>query len=69
MSVHSDLGVLEEPRALSELSDDTTGQLTTEWVLVTTFLVMPMVMLIPALLGMIRLYFYRTAELVGLPFP
>ena len=62
-------GVLEEPRGLAELPGDASGQLTTEWVLVTTFVVMPMVLLIPVLLGMIRLYFYRIAEVVHLPFP
>lgn len=62
-------GVLDEPRGLVELSDDSTGQLTTEWVLVTTFVVMPMILLIPVLIGMIRLYFHRIAEVVHLPFP
>ena len=64
-----DQPVLEERRALVELSDDVSGQLVTEWVLVTAFVVMPMILLIPTLLGMIRLYFYRTAEVVHLPFP
>jgi len=62
-------GVLDRPRALTDLADDVNGQLITEWVLVTTFVVMPMIMIIPALLGMIRLYFLRTAEVVHLPFP
>ncbi len=69
MRTIDDQAVLEERRALVELGDDVTGQLVTEWVLVTAFVVMPMILLIPTLLGMIRLYFYRIAEVVHLPFP
>jgi len=62
-------GILDEPRRLSDLEADTTGQLATEWVLVTAFVVMPMIMMIPVIIGMIKLYFYRTAEIIRLPFP
>lgn len=57
------------PRHLSELEDDASGQLATEWILVTGLLVMPMIILIPSFLAMIRTYFYRVAEVVHLPFP
>jgi len=69
MTVQGEPGVLNEPRGLVELPDDSCGQLTTEWVLVTTFVVMPMILMIPFLLGMIRLYFHRIAEVIHLPFP
>lgn len=59
----------KEARGLGELPADSSGQLTTEWVLVTTLVVMPIVLLIPVLLGMTRLYFLRIAEVVHLPFP
>ena len=62
-------GVFEDPRGLARLGSDQDGQLATEWVLVTAFLVMPMVVAIPSALVMIRKYFYRVAEVVCLPFP
>lgn len=62
-------GILQSRRSLSELGDDATGQLTTEWVLVTAFAVMPILLWIPFLLGIISTYFHRIADVVGSPFP
>ncbi|MCH1570161.1 MAG: hypothetical protein L7S64_02370, partial [Longimicrobiales bacterium] len=62
-------GVLNSRRHLTDLSEESSGQLATEWVLVTAFAVMPMVLTIPYLLGIIRGYFHRIAEVVGSPFP
>ena len=69
MSHSHSRGILSEPRSLTDLEGDASGQLATEWVLVTAFIVMPMIMMIPVIIGMIRLYFYRTAEVIALPFP
>ncbi len=69
MRLSDDQRVLEARRSLVDLSHDVTGQLVTEWVLLTAFVVMPMILVIPTLLGMIRTYFYRIAEVVHLPFP
>ncbi len=66
---NDDRGILSSPRGLVELGDDSNGQLVTEWVLVLGFAVMPMILLIPTFLGIIQTYFYRIAEVVGLPFP
>lgn len=62
-------GVLQSRRSLTELGDESSGQLATEWVLVTAFAVMPMVLTIPFLLGIISTYFHRIADVVGSPFP
>ncbi|MFT5289092.1 MAG: hypothetical protein ACI82F_001151 [Planctomycetota bacterium] len=67
--VQPDEGCLDRRRELTDLQEDSNGQLITEWVLLTALIVMPMIILIPSLLGMIRLYFYRTAEVISLPFP
>ena len=61
--------ILGRRRELAELADDTAGQLAVEWLLVTALIVMPIVLWIPYLVGIIRTYFYRIAEVVGLPFP
>jgi hypothetical protein len=60
---------LSRPRSLHALASDTQGQLMTEWVLVTAVVVMPLIMLVPTMLWMIDLYFYRIAKVVALPFP
>ena len=41
----------------------------TEWVLVTAVVVMPLIMLVPTMMWMIDVYFYRIAQVVALPFP
>ena len=62
-------GVLNSRRPLSDLSEESSGQLATEWVLVTAFVVLPMILTIPYLLGIIGTYFHRIADVVGSPFP
>lgn len=57
------------PRPLDELNRDATGQLATEWLLVTAFVVIPFIMLIPTMLEMLDSYFNRIAGFVALPFP
>ena len=37
--------------------------------LLTTMVVIPLILLVPGLISMIHLYFYRIAEVVCLPFP
>lgn len=68
-SPEADLTVLGSARQLVELPSDSTGQLAVEWVLI-------MAVILPALAGifyvvwdMIPRYFYRTAEVICLPFP
>ena len=61
--------VLEDPRLLTELGDDADGQLATEWVLLAALVVSMITFLVPTSIGMIRLYFYRIAEIVQVPFP
>ena len=60
---------LSAPRPLNELNRDATGQLATEWLLVTAFVVIPFIMLIPTMLEMLNSYFNRIAGFVALPFP
>lgn len=66
----TDEAVLHRVRPLDKLHSDSTGQLAVEWVLVTTFAVIPMLMWIPYIVyDMIPTYFYRTAEVIRLPLP
>jgi hypothetical protein len=60
---------LSSPRPLRDLDGNTAGQLLTEWVLVTAVIVIPIILLIPMMLEMMRIYFYRVAEVISLPFP
>ena len=60
---------LTEPRRLSELRGESSGQLVTEWVLVTAVIVIPLILTVPRMLETIRTYFYRTAEVICFPFP
>ena len=60
---------LTEPRYLHELEDDTTGQLATEWALLTGAVIVPLMLLVPTMLAMIKVYFYRGSEVICLPFP
>ena len=60
---------LSSSRHISELNRDTAGQLATEWMLVTAFVVIPVILLIPLMLEMLSSYFYRIAGVVSLPFP
>jgi len=63
------MSVLSEPRPIAELNEDEFGQMTTEWVLVTTLVVIPLGMTIPGIVHMFYLYFYRIAGVISLPFP
>jgi hypothetical protein len=60
---------LSAPRPLDELDGDASGQMVTEWVLVTIVVVIPIILLIPTMLWTVSVYFYRIAEVVSLPFP
>ena len=60
---------LSEPRPVTDLEADTSGQLATEWVMVTAAVVIPLLLLIPYFLGMINVYFSRVAEVISSLFP
>jgi uncharacterized membrane protein len=60
---------LSRPRRLRHLDGDTQGQAATEWLLVTAVGVLPLVAMIPVMLKMINVYFYRIAEVISSPFP
>ena len=60
---------LTRPRSLAELGPDAAGQMVTEWALITSVIVVPIIALVPAMIGMVRVYFYRVAEVICLPFP
>ena len=57
------------PRKMTDLVRDDSGQLLTEWVLVTTFVVLPLGATAPWMLQMIDAYFYRITGAITLPFP
>lgn len=59
---------VEEPR-LADLHRDTTGQMVVEWLLVTATVILPLAMMVPGLINMVRIYFYRIAGVVCFPFP
>lgn len=56
-------------RPPSAMRRDTTGQLATEWILVTAVVVLPIILFIPTMLEMLNSYFNRVAGFVALPFP
>ena len=60
---------LTSPRSLSSLDHDDAGQAATEWTMVLGVVVIPLILLIPWIMGMIYVYFYRVAEVISLPFP
>ena len=60
---------LSEPRSLEELGPETSGQLATEWMLVAVVVVLPLMLLVPTMIEMISVYFYRVAEVICLPLP
>ena len=60
---------LSRPRPLGDLNGDAAGQLATEWVLVTSVIVVPIILLIPWMLSLVDIYFYRVAEVISSPFP
>ena len=57
------------PRPLSELTGEDAGQAVTEWLLITTMIVIPLGLLEPTMLKLLHYYFYRIAGVVSLPFP
>jgi hypothetical protein len=60
---------LTTPRPRSTLENDDAGQAATEWAMVLGVVVIPLILLIPWIMGMIYVYFYRVAEVISLPFP
>jgi hypothetical protein len=60
---------LSSPRALRNLESDDAGQAVTEWAMILGVVVIPLILLIPWILAMIHVYFYRVAEVISLPFP
>jgi len=58
-----------ERRSLEELLRDSSGQLMTEWTLVTAAVVISFGLLAPAMIHMLDIYFYRIAGVIALPFP
>ncbi len=59
----------DSPRPVREMFGDECGQLVTEWALVTAAVVVPLGLLLPGALLMMRIYFYRIAGTIVLPFP
>ena len=60
---------LTTPRRLGSLGRDQSGQLVTEWVLLTAAIVIPLILLVPNMLELLSIYFNRIAEVIALPFP
>ncbi|MHC4126947.1 MAG: hypothetical protein ACYTE6_09330 [Planctomycetota bacterium] len=60
---------LTSPRPLNDLEGDDAGQAVTEWAMLLGVVVIPLILLIPWIMGMIYVYFYRVAESISLPFP
>ena len=60
---------MSDPRPLVDLEDDASGQLATEWILVTSVVVVPIILLIPYMLSIVKTYWYRIAEVISFPFP
>ena len=60
---------LSTVRDWREILDDESGQLVTEWMLVTVLVVIPFGLLGSSMLGMLRYYYYRITGVVTLPFP
>lgn len=58
-----------DPPRLSGFHRDETGQMTVEWILLTTLVIIPIGMTIPGIIYMLDLYFYRVAGVISLPFP
>ena len=56
-------------RPVRELAADSSGQMVVEWVLVTMVVLLPLFALVPAMLGVLRDFFYQIAGVVCLPFP
>jgi len=60
---------LSQVRSWVDLLSDETGQITTEWVLVTGTIVFPICLAANEMITMLDSYFYRIAGVVALPFP
>ena len=61
--------LLATSRSIRELAADTSGQLVTEWALVTATVVIPLGSLGAVMIRMLDVYFYRFAGVIALPFP
>lgn len=60
---------LSDPRAVAEVNGDDAGQMMVEWVLLTAGVILAFALMLPGILKMLELYFYRIAGTVSLPFP
>lgn len=56
-------------RDISALPGDCSGQLMTEWTLLTAAVIIPFMLLVPGIIRMLDIYFYRIAGVLALPFP
>ena len=63
------MNVTRRPRPLGELAGDSSGQMAVEWVLVTVVVLLPLFALVPAMLALIRDFFYQIAGVLCQPFP
>ena len=68
-SPENDLAVLGNARPVAEIPSDSTGQLAVEWVLIMVVILPSLGLYFPLVWGMIPKYFFRTAEVISLPFP
>ena len=60
---------LSSPRPLQGIVDESSGQLATEWVLLTATVVIPVIALMPQMIHMIYSYYQRITEVISIPFP
>jgi len=56
-------------RALRRLHDDERGAVSTEYMLILALVVLPIALLFPLFMQMIRIYAWRMISLAGLPIP
>ena len=54
---------------LRDLHQDTSGALSTEYLLIVVLVVIPIGLLVPMMLSMVRTYGTRLFSMMGLPFP
>src|SRR5687767_3864969 len=56
-------------RLLRRLHRNTSGATSTEYMLILVFVVIPIALMMPMIMGMVRTYGGRMTSLMGLPFP
>lgn len=56
-------------RLLARLHRDSSGATATEYILILALVVLPIALLTPLFLNMLKLYGNRIISLIGLPFP